>query len=80
MADIELDIGNRSVTDDEEETEALTAAEVLQKLEDVSIPRRMVGGSTIGPRAARPKTTRPEIQLGPIPETTRHVYLYISHY
>ncbi|KAK2172247.1 hypothetical protein NP493_976g00000 [Ridgeia piscesae] len=37
MADIELDIGNRSVTDDEEETEALTAAEVLQKLEDAML-------------------------------------------
>ena len=49
MEDIELDISNRRVTDDEEETEALTAAEVLQKLEDVSTPRRVVGRSTTRP-------------------------------
>ena len=36
MADIELGITNETVSDDEEESEALTAAEVLQKLEEVS--------------------------------------------
>ena len=46
MADIELDIGNKSVIDDEEETEALTAAEVLQKLEEVSPARRRTRSAT----------------------------------
>ena len=67
MADIELDIGNRSVTDDEEETEALTAAEVLQKLEDVSTPRRMVtvGRSTTRPTDSSAEDNSAQAELSP---------------